>query len=73
MDRVLAVCIIHKANDALRTLRNDDGRAGAFAIVADEASGFELRIYLLSERLDLKFVIPDLLSSDRIGNLPIES
>ena len=71
MHRIFAVCVVHKANNALGALWDDYGRARTFTVIANQASRLELGIDLLSERLDLKFIIPNLLPSDRIGDFPV--
>lgn len=72
MNGTFTISVIDKANDALYASGHDDGWSGTSAIVTDQASWGLAGIHLLSVWLDIELMVPDLLVSDRIENLPVK-
>lgn len=69
MNRVLGGGVVNKSDDRLRSARNNQCRSRGDAIVAHQSCRAQVGIDRLTERLDLKLVVPNFLVRDWINDL----
>jgi hypothetical protein len=64
--RVLAISVIHEADNRLSAFWYDNRRAGGDAVIAHQSSRLQASINLLGERLNFNLVVPYFFVSDRV-------
>lgn len=70
VNRVLNRGVVDEAYDALSAPWDDDGRTRRYPIVAHKLGRAEVWVHRLSEGLNLHLVVPNVLTSDRVGDDP---
>lgn len=71
MNRVLGSGVVDESDDRLRSARNNQCRSRRDAVVAHQSCRAQVGINRLTERLDLKLVVPDLLVRDWVDDLSV--
>lgn len=73
MNRVLTISVVQESHHTFSATGHDDSRTWRATVVANEAGRLKVWKDLLSEWLDFKLIVPDLLASDWVNNFPESS
>lgn len=71
MNRVLMGSVVDETNHRLGAAGDDQSGARRHPVVANKSGGTEVGIDLVTERLDLQLIVPDLLPGDGTDDFPI--